>query len=211
MPAHPVRYAPGARLAARIHKPCPFGNSSQPSIDIAMKKTLTQTLIASTVCLLAACSTTGGNVEPAGAKPVASVDATRPVAEAPSGLTAADLAALRDPANPLSKRSIYFDLDSNVIKQDYASVVETHGKFLAKRPAVKIMIRGNADERGSAEYNLALGQRRADSTKQGLVAYGVREDQIETVSFGSEKPVAQGHNESAWAKNRRADIAYPGE
>ncbi|TXH16347.1 MAG: peptidoglycan-associated lipoprotein Pal [Gammaproteobacteria bacterium] len=175
-----------------------------------MNKTLTQTLIASTVCLLAACSTTG-NVEPAGAKPVVAVDATRPTAEASTGLSAADLAALRDPANPLSKRSIYFDLDSNVIKQDYASVVETHGKFLAKRPGVKIMIRGNADERGSAEYNLALGQRRADSTKQGLVAYGVREDQIETVSFGSEKPVAQGHTESAWAKNRRADIAYPGE
>lgn len=176
-----------------------------------MNKTLTQTLIASTVCLLAACSTTGGNAEPAGAKPVVAVDAARPTAEVPSGLSAADLAALRDPANPLSKRSIYFDLDSNAIKQDYTSVVETHGKFLAKRPGVKVMIRGNADERGSAEYNLALGQRRADSTKQGLVAYGVREDQIETVSFGSEKPVAQGHTESAWAKNRRADIAYPGE
>jgi len=175
-----------------------------------MNKTLIQTLIASTVCLLAACSTTG-NVEPAGAKPVVAVDATRPTATAPSGLSAADLAALRDPSNPLSKRSIYFDLDSNVIKQDYASVVENHGKFLAKRPAVKIVIRGNADERGSAEYNLALGQRRADSTKQGLLAYGVREEQIETVSFGSEKPVVQGHTESAWAKNRRADIAYPGE
>lgn len=180
-------------------------------IETSMKNIFSKTLLASAVCLMAACSTTGGNVEPATPKNVVAADTARPVAEAPSGLSAADLAALRDPANPLSKRSIFFDLDSNVIKQDYASVIETHGKFLASRPGVKVMIRGNTDERGTAEYNLALGQRRADATRQGLVAYGVRDSQIETVSFGSEKPVAQGHTEAAWAKNRRADIAYPGE
>lgn len=176
-----------------------------------MKKILSQTLLASAVCLVAACSTTGGNVAPVTPKNVVAPDTPRPVAETSTGLSAADLAALRDPANPLSKRSVFFDLDSNVIKQDYASLIEVHGKFLANRPGVKVMIRGNADERGSAEYNLALGQRRADATKQGLIAYGVRDSQIETVSFGSEKPVAQGHTEASWAKNRRADIAYPGE
>jgi peptidoglycan-associated lipoprotein len=176
-----------------------------------MTNKITQTIFLSAVCLVAACSSTGNS--PATSTPQPAPDSVRPVAAAaaPSGLTAAELAALRDPANPLSKRSIYFDLDSSMIKQDYRSVVEAHGKFLTKKPGVKIVVRGNTDERGSREYNLALGQRRADAAKQALSAYGVAGDQIETVSFGSEKPVGEGHTEEAWAKNRRADIAYPGE
>lgn len=176
-----------------------------------MPNKITQTILWSAVCLVAACSSTG-NAPAISPTPQPAPDPVRPVAvAAPSGLTAAELAALRDPANPLSKRSIYFDLDSSIIKQDYRSVVEAHGKFLAKKPGVKIVVRGNTDERGSREYNVALGQRRADATKQALSAYGVTGDQIETVSFGSEKPVDDGHSEKAWAKNRRADIAYPGE
>lgn len=177
-----------------------------------MANKITQTILLSAVCLIAACSSTGNapSVSPA-TPPAPAPDSVRPVAVAPSALSAAELAALRDPANPLSKRSIYFDLDSSSIKQDYRSVVEAHGKFLAKKPGVKIVVRGNTDERGSREYNLALGQRRAEATKQALRVYGVVGDQIETVSFGSEKPVTEGHNEEAWTKNRRADIAYPGE
>ncbi|NTV71580.1 MAG: peptidoglycan-associated lipoprotein Pal [Azonexaceae bacterium] len=176
-----------------------------------MSNKITQTLLLSAICLVAACSTTG-NAPTTAPMPQPAPDPVRPVAAvAPIGLTAAELAALHDPANPLSKRSIYFDLDSNLIKQDYRSVVEAHGKFLAKKPGVKIVVRGNTDERGSREYNVALGQRRADATKQALSAYGVTDDQIETVSLGSEKPVAEGHDEAAWAKNRRADIAYSGE
>jgi peptidoglycan-associated lipoprotein len=179
-------------------------------IEISMANKITQTVFLSAVCLVAACSSTGN--APASATPQPAPDPVRPVAvAAPAGLTAAEQAALRDPANPLSKRSIYFDLDSSLIKQDYRSVAEVHGKFLAKKPGVKIVVRGNTDERGSREYNVALGQRRADAAKQALSAYGVAADQIETVSFGSEKPVAEGHSEEAWAKNRRADIAYPGE
>lgn len=175
-----------------------------------MANKITQTILLSAICLVAACSSTGSAPASAPALQPAP-DPVRPMAAAPAGLTAADLAALRDPANPLSKRSIYFDLDSSIIKQDYRSVVEAHGKFLAKKPGVKIVVRGNTDERGSREYNLALGQRRADATKQALSAFGVAGDQIETVSLGSEKPVAEGHDEAAWAKNRRADIAYQGE
>lgn len=175
-----------------------------------MANKIAQTILLSAVCLVAACSSTG--TAPVTEAPQPAPDKTPPVAAvAPGGLTAAELAALRDPSNPLSKRGIYFDLDSSVIKQDYRSVVEAHGKFLAKKPGVKIVVRGNTDERGSREYNVGLGQRRADAVKQALSAYGVPADQIETVSFGSEKPVAEGHNEAAWAKNRRADIAYPGE
>lgn len=176
-----------------------------------MTKYLGHSLAASALCLLAACSTTG-NVAPeapAAKQPVA--DTTRPVAAATNGLTAADLAALRDPNNPLSKRSLYFDLDSNIIKSEYTPVVETHGKFLAKKSAVKVTVQGNTDERGSREYNLALGQRRAESVKQALAAYGVPADQVETISYGSEKPVAEGHDEKAWAKNRRADIVSPAQ
>lgn len=177
-----------------------------------MANKITQTIFLSAVCLVAACSSTGN--APVTATPLPAPDPVRPVAAttvAPAALSAAELAALHDPANPLSKRSIYFDLDSNIIKENYRSVAEAHGKFLAKKPGVKIIIRGNTDERGSREYNIALGQRRADATKQALSAYGVVADQIETVSLGSEKPVAEGHTEEAWAKNRRADIAYPGE
>lgn len=177
-----------------------------------MTSHLNRTLLASAVCLLAACSTTG-NVPPetTPAKQPAP-DAVRPVAApANNGLTPEDLAALKDPANPLSKRSVHFDLDSSAIKAESTPVVETHGKFLARKSAVKVTVQGNTDERGSTEYNLALGQRRAEAVKQALKAYGVRDDQVEAVSFGEEKPVAQGHDEKAWEKNRRADIAYPGE
>jgi peptidoglycan-associated lipoprotein len=175
-----------------------------------MSKKIALTLLSSAVCLLAACSTTS-NTPTESAAPQKAPDSVRPVAAVSNGLSAADLAALRDPSNPLSKRSIFFDLDSSIIKQEYRSVAEAHGKFLAKKPGVKVTVRGNTDERGSREYNLALGQRRADATKQALNAYGVSSEQIETVSYGSEKPVAEGHNETAWAKNRHADIAYPGE
>lgn len=175
-----------------------------------MANKFTQTILLSAICAVAACSSTGNAPETSPSMQRAP-DPVPAVARANAGLTAAELAALRDPANPLSKRSIYFDLDSSIIKQDYRSVVEAHGKFLAGKPGVKIVVRGNTDERGSREYNVALGQRRADAARQALSAYGVAGDQIETVSLGSEKPMVEGHNEAAWAKNRRADIAYPGE
>lgn len=106
-----------------------------------------------------------------------------------------------------------FSFDSAEVSAEASNVLDALARCFISGPGKGkgIKLVGHADPRGETEYNLALGQRRADSTKQGLVAYGVREDQIETVSFGSEKPVAQGHTESAWAKNRRADIAYPGE
>jgi len=182
-------------------------------LHLPMTNNFQRSFIASALSLLAACSTTA-SVDATPPTPVRqpAPDAVRAVAADQSGLLSKeDLAALRDPANLLSKRSLYFDLDSSVIKQEYRQVVETHGKFLSGKSGVKITVRGNTDERGSREYNLALGQRRADVVKQALQTQGVRDDQIDAVSFGSEKPVAEGHSESAWAKNRRVDIAYPGE
>lgn len=151
-------------------------------------------------------------------------DAVRPLQPAPDKVppiaTAAsqtkvnmadDLGAVRDPNNQLSKRSVYFDYDNYDVKSEYAKLLEHHGKFLAARQRVKVMVQGSADERGSHEYNLALGQKRAEAVRRTLVLHGVKDGQIETVSFGEEKPRALGHNESAWSQNRRADIAYPGE
>jgi peptidoglycan-associated lipoprotein len=119
---------------------------------------------------------------------------------------------LKDPKSPLSKRSVFFDFDSNVVKDEYRGLVQAHSRYLTndKRDA-RIRIEGNADERGSREYNLALGQRRAESVKKVMSVLGVQDNRIETISFGEEKPMAQGHDEDSWARNRRADIKYAGE
>ena len=113
-----------------------------------------------------------------------------------------------DPNNPLSKKSVYFDFDSFVVKSDFQPLVEAHGKYLAANSGRQIKIEGNTDERGGREYNLALGQKRAEAVKQRLLLMGARDAQIETVSFGKEKPRALGSTEEAWAQNRRADIVY---
>ncbi len=115
---------------------------------------------------------------------------------------------LNDPNSPLAKRSVFFDFDSFVVKPEFQTLVEAHGKYLTTNKARRIVIEGNADERGSREYNLALGQKRADAVKSRLALLGVAEGQVETVSFGEEKPRATGHDEASWAQNRRADINY---
>ena len=118
---------------------------------------------------------------------------------------------LRDPANILSKRSIYFDFDSFVVKDEYRPLVEAHARYLQQNRTARMTIQGNTDERGSREYNIALGQKRADAVKRMMLLLGATDAQIETVSFGKEKPKNPGHDEAAWAENRRDDILYAGE
>ena len=118
---------------------------------------------------------------------------------------------LRDPNNILSKRSVYFDFDSFVVKDEYRPLVEAHARYLQQNRNARMTVQGNTDERGSREYNIALGQKRADSVKRMMTLLGATENQIETVSFGKEKPKNPGHDETAWAENRRDDIVYPGE
>lgn len=118
---------------------------------------------------------------------------------------------LKEQGGLLGKRSVYYAFDRYDIAEDYVPIIEAHAKFLMEHPDLKIVVQGNCDDRGSREYNLALGQRRADSVKRAMVLLGVNDKQIETVSFGSEKPVALGHDEESWAKNRRSDIVYQGE
>ena len=115
---------------------------------------------------------------------------------------------LNDPNSPLAKRSIYFDFDSFVIRDDFRSTVEAHARYLQANRNRKVIIQGNTDERGSREYNLALGQKRAEAVRRDLNALGVSDSQIEAVSLGEEKPRGTGADESAWAENRRADLVY---
>ena len=120
-------------------------------------------------------------------------------------------AQLKETGNLLSKRSIYYEFDRYDIQEQYVPIVEAHAKLIMAHADLKIAVQGNCDDRGSREYNLALGQRRAESVKRAMGLLGVNEKQIETVSFGAEKPVAFGQDEESWAKNRRSDIVYPKE
>ncbi len=116
----------------------------------------------------------------------------------------------KDPSNILYKeRSVYFDFDKYVVKSEFNTALTAHGKYLSTEPALNVRIEGNSDERGGSEYNLALGQKRAEAVKKFLVVQGAKEGQLEAVSYGKEKPKASGHDEAAWAQNRRADIVYP--
>ena len=118
---------------------------------------------------------------------------------------------LKDPSNILSRRSVFFDYDSNAVKEEFKPLVSAHAGYISKNRQQRMTIQGNTDERGSREYNLALGQRRADAVKQMMTLLGAPSAQIETVSFGEEKPRAQGSTEQAFSENRRADIVYQGE
>lgn len=120
---------------------------------------------------------------------------------------------LNDPNSPLAKRSVYFDFDSSVIKGEYKPTIDAHATFLKSKEGQshKIVIQGNTDARGSREYNLALGQKRAEAVKSAMGVLGVSDKQTEAISFGSEKPKAQGSTEAAYAENRRADIVYPND
>jgi peptidoglycan-associated lipoprotein len=152
-----------------------------------------------------------GEIKPEAAKPpVAKPPIEQPVAKP---VTQQPIAAnpLKDPGNILSKRSVFFDYDSTVVKEEFKPLVSAHARYLAQNRAAKMVIQGNTDERGSREYNIALGQRRADSVKQMMLLLGAQEAQIETVSFGEEKPRATGADESAFSQNRRGDIVYASE
>ncbi|MSR16451.1 MAG: peptidoglycan-associated lipoprotein Pal [Methylococcaceae bacterium] len=113
-----------------------------------------------------------------------------------------------DPNNPLSKRTIYFMLDSSQVQQDFIPVIAAHARYLLANPSQHIVLEGNGDERGSREYNIALGEQRSKTVAGMLKAQGVSESQLGIVSYGEEKPMAMGHDESSWELNRRVELAY---
>jgi peptidoglycan-associated lipoprotein len=167
---------------------------------------ITRIAMAITALTLAACSST----KLAETADVSGKAVAAPAAPAAQSTVAPVVADHLNPNSLISKeRSVYFDFDQFVIKASDGPLIERQGKYLASKPGLAIRVEGNADERGGREYNLALGQKRADAVVRALKVYGVGDKQLEAVSFGSEKPAVQGHDEAAWAQNRRVDLAYP--
>lgn len=181
-----------------------------------MNKILLPALLA---LILTACGTTG---QQATVEDRTDQAATAPVPPAPTaestGVGAGDVSGSalatdprKDPSSPLSKRSVYFDFDSYVVKDEYRSMLEAHAGYLTSKSDARLILQGNADERGSREYNLALGQKRAEAVRKALAVMGVGNAQVEAISFGEEKPRNSGSNEAAYAENRRADLVYGDE
>lgn len=170
-----------------------------------MKKLIVPVLLA---VLLGACSSTPDTgAEQSGAPVEGRVNTVTA-----GGVGGSQLPAiLTDPKSILSKRSVYFDYDKYEIKPEYKDLVAAHAKFLVDNRQFKMLIQGHTDERGSREYNIALGQKRADAVKKALVLLGAREDQVESVSLGEEKPSCVDASEACWSKNRRGDMLYNGE
>ncbi|WP_432257851.1 peptidoglycan-associated lipoprotein Pal [Cupriavidus sp. TMH.W2] len=169
-----------------------------------MPQLMTKTLAVAALLALGACSS-GVKLDDT-AKSGAGAGGTGADARAVTPVTAAD--PLNDPNGPLAKRSVYFDFDSYSVKPDYQGMLGAHAKYLSGNQGRKILIQGNTDERGTSEYNLALGQKRAEAVRRSLASMGVPDTQMEAVSLGKEKPKATGHDEASWAENRRADINY---
>ena len=125
-----------------------------------------------------------------------------------SRVTPVDLTKGAAGANANVQRIVYFDFDSYVLKDEYRPLVESHAKALAADRKKRLQVEGHTDERGGREYNLALGQKRAESVAKSLALFGATDSQVEAVSFGKERPAVQGSDEAAWAKNRRAELIY---
>ncbi len=113
-----------------------------------------------------------------------------------------------DPANLLNKRVIYFDFDRSKVKSEYEEIIAAHATYLANNPGARVRLEGHADERGSREYNIGLGERRGNSVARHLGLQGAARNQLEVISYGEERPVALGHDEESWALNRRVEIVY---
>ncbi|CAM3952511.1 peptidoglycan-associated lipoprotein Pal [Roseateles saccharophilus] len=160
---------------------------------------------------LAGCGSTVKLDEPA---PVKDISTTAPTGNTSQGKTeplADSRVSTVDLFSELSqqvkdKRVIYFDFDSDVVKEEYRGLVDLHARRLKAKPQAALMLEGHTDERGGREYNLALGQRRAESVAKSLTLLGTAANQVEAVSFGKERPAVQGSTEEAWAKNRRVEL-----
>jgi peptidoglycan-associated lipoprotein len=172
------------------------------NMKISYFKSLT---LAAMLATLAACSTT--KVAEAPAAPVAVKAPVAPQAQTTVKSVVA-ISPLDDANSPLAKRSVFFGFDDFQIRSSDLTLIEAHAKYLAANKSAKVRLEGNADERGGREYNLALGQKRAEAVLKSLRLLGVPDSSLEAVSFGMEKPVDAAHNEDAWAKNRRVDLKY---
>jgi peptidoglycan-associated lipoprotein len=192
-----------------------------------MNKWIKIGLIVLPVLILSACGTTGGAKKgegaagPGGEGQAPESATTMPVtpgggAEAmplPGGGEASSMGeggAPSDTSGLLSKKVVYFDFDSSTVHDDDRAIIEAHANYLVQHPTIKVTLEGHTDERGSREYNIGLGERRANGVAEMMKLMGVAAQQISTVSYGEERPAALGHDESAWHLNRRVEIVYGG-
>ncbi len=180
-----------------------------------MKRLLATTLFLSAAVMLAGCHGKKAVIEP----PTTGTQV--PANSAQSGVNgsgtsmtplgaegAASQIAQQGNSAPLETRVIYFDFDSSEIKPEFDNVIATHARALSAHPDLKIKLEGNTDERGTREYNIGLGERRAQAVRRALMLQGVADTQVTTISYGAERPAVEGDNEAAWAKNRRVDMVY---
>lgn len=173
-------------------------------------KSLVWSAMISAALLLAGCSSTatkddaGASVEDRGSSSYGGAATTSGIGGG-AGWTGS---ALEDPGSLLSSRIIYFDFDQETIRDEFIEVLRTHAAYLISDPASAVLIEGHADERGSREYNIGLGERRANAVKRFLEAEGVSPSQISTLSYGEERPAVYGNDELSWAENRRAVLVY---
>lgn len=161
--------------------------------------------------LLAACSTTPKAPPVETAKTTTTTTTAPAPAPAPVAHTddAQALAAkLRQQVADLDSKSVFFDFDAYVVKSDYDAMLHDQAEFMKANAADKLVVQGNTDERGGSEYNLALGQKRAEAVRKALSVLGVPADRVEATSFGKEKPRATCHDESCWSQNRRVDFVH---
>ena len=171
-----------------------------------MKKIVISVLLAN---LLVACASDKPKEVMSDGKTTPAVSAQSPVGAAATAAAAeAAVDAMSESNSLLAKRSVYYAYDQDAIQSADKPVVQAHAKYLADNSSRSMRLEGNADERGSNEYNLALGQRRADGVKKMMILGGARDSQIETTSYGEERPKAIGHEESAWSQNRRTDLKH---
>jgi peptidoglycan-associated lipoprotein len=198
--------------------------------EIAMQKTPLTTVmgLALTLGLLLGCSTPVPPAAPPAAEaavpdapartgvpsqfetPAPAPAPATPQATTQPSVTTSALPEHLDPASAISReRSVFFAFDDSTLQSAYTGLVERHGRYLVSNAPLQVRIEGNTDSRGGVEYNLALGQRRAETVARALRLLGVKQSQMEIVSYGEERPFAHGHTETAYAQNRRADIVYP--
>jgi peptidoglycan-associated lipoprotein len=180
-----------------------------------MKRILSIALLMTGAMLLAGCPKKHNVIEPPSAGTQVPGSTTAPGEGASTSSRALDGDASAQGANgmgaatgPLAKRIIYFDFDKSEIKPEFADLVAAHARNLSGHPNLKMKLEGNTDERGTREYNIGLGERRAQAVRRALMLQGVAESQLTTVSFGSERPAVEGDDEAAWAQNRRVELVY---
>ncbi len=177
-----------------------------------MKHSLRWLLPVALTAFLAGCATTQDDIDDSEMAEIdraaaAEVDTGVETSGAGTG-SAFEGEPLEDPSSPLSERIIYFDYDSSTLSEEAMALLEAHAAYLADNPQRRMLVEGHTDERGAREYNLALGERRAESVKQALTLAGARANQVDTVSYGEESPAVSGSSEAVWAENRRAELIY---